>query len=524
MKRRDFLQQTGIGLAALSAGGLVRPKTAAASRGTRPNFLFISADDMSYSSLGCTGCPLPDISPNLDRLAGEGVLFDHCFVATPICGPSRAAWITGTWPQRNGCMGHYNQPPKWFGRSPVTTNVPELLRSQAGYFTGVVCKSPQPDGWDFVKEHTDTGNGRDPAKYHRATAEALRLARDQGKPFFLHVNSQDPHEYWAGQKYETKAWNDAMMGTTDYETYPNGKPYPDPQVLYSPDRIPVPPCWPDVPEVREDLCSYYNSVRRLDETVGAILRALEESGQAENTLTVFCSDNGIGRAFAKWSLYPLGTRTPLIVRWPGVTRSGRRDAESVFSAIDLAPTFLEAAGVDVPAFMDGESLLDVVRDARLRKRREKTFSCFNYMNNYPEKDEQFPTYTRDLADKHDNYRPMRAVHSRRFTYIWNGWANGRNEIPLEMSSSQIMRRLLQSTGHADRARFEALRAREEFYDTEADPGCLVNRIDDPALAAMVSEFRRELLALLEKTHDQEAANFKADFEALEGSQSLGSAG
>ena len=81
----------------------------------KPNILFITADDMSFDTLGCTGCPLPNVSPNLDRLAREGLLIDHCHIATPVCGPSRAAFITGTWPHRNGTMGHYNQPPKWFG-------------------------------------------------------------------------------------------------------------------------------------------------------------------------------------------------------------------------------------------------------------------------------------------------------------------------------------------------------------------------------------------------------------------------
>jgi N-sulfoglucosamine sulfohydrolase len=318
------------------------PTTAPVAR--RPNILFITANDMSYDSLGCTGCTLPDISPNLDRLAREGLLIDHCHVPTPICGPTRMAWITGTWPQHNGLMGHYNQPPKWFGPTPITTTLAELLRSQGGYYTGVICKNPTNIGWHCEANHLETGLGRDPAKFEQISRKFIEDALKQNKPFFLHANSMDPHEFWAGQKYETKAWIDAMMGNKPYDTYPNGKPYPDPQVTYTKVQIPVPPAWPDNPEIREDIYTYYNSVRRLDETVGAILRAVEATGQTDNTLVVFVSDNGIGREFGKWSLYPLGTRTPMIVRWPGVVKPGRRDAESVVSAIDLAPTFLEVAG------------------------------------------------------------------------------------------------------------------------------------------------------------------------------------
>jgi N-sulfoglucosamine sulfohydrolase len=450
---------------------------------------------------------LPDISPNLDRLASEGLLIDHCHVPTPICGPTRMAWITGTWPQHNGTMGHYNQPPKWFGPTPITTTLPELLRSQGGYYTGVVCKNPTNIGWHCEANHLETGLGRDPAKYEEITRKFIQAAVDQHKPFFLHINSLDPHEHWAGQKkYETKAWIDAMMGGKPYETYPNGKPYPDPQVTYTKDQIPVPPCWPDNDAIREDIYTYYNSVRRLDETMGAVLRALESSGQAQNTLVVFVSDNGIGREFGKWSLYPLGTRTPMIVRWPGVVKPGRRDRESVVSAIDVAPTFLEAAGVAVPQFMDAQSILPIFRDARPRAKRQMVFVCFDYMNNYPEQDAKYPTYVRDLADRFDNYRPMRAIHGNRFTYIWNGWANGKNKMPKETSST--IGSILRATGHADRANFEVYRAREEFYDTTKDPGCLKNLIDDRSLAGTIDSFRAELLDVMQRNGDQELANYR----------------
>jgi N-sulfoglucosamine sulfohydrolase len=492
-----------------AAGAQVAPTSRPAPR---PNILFITADDMSFDSLGCTGCSLPDISPNLDQLAREGLVIEHCHVATPVCGPSRAALITGTWPQHNGTMGHYNQPPKWFGPSPITTTLPELLRSQAGYYTGVICKNPTAIGWDYQATHLDTGLGRDPSKFHDLTKKFIAAALAQHKPFFLHANSMDPHEFWAGQKYETRAWIDAMMGGSSYQAYPNGKPYPDPQVTYTKEQIPVPPCWPDIPEIRQDIYTYYSSVHRLDETVGAILRALKESGQGQNTLIVFISDHGIGREFAKWSLYPLGTRTPMIVRWPGVVKPASRDGASVISTIDLAPTFLEVAGIPIPSFMDGKSILNILRDEQPRDPREKrelTFSCWNYMNNYPEQDAKYPTYTRDLFDKFDNYRPSRAVHSARYTYIWNAWSDGKRQIPKEMSSGQSIRRILAATGHKARADFEAHRTREEFYDTVKDPGCLVNLIDDPAMKSQIARFHAELLRIMRQTKDQETANYQA---------------
>ncbi len=521
MNRRHFMHgciaaSSSIAFAGHAFGAQRAPlgRSAGQSSGgnRRPNILFISADDMSFDALGCTGSRLPGISPNLDRLAGEGLLIDHCHIVTPVCGPSRAAWITGTWPHHNGMMGHYNQPPRWFGKSPITTNVPELLRSQAGYYTGVICKNPTATGWDYEAKERQTGLGRDPSKYEQITGEFIATAVRQGKPFFLHANSMDPHEYWAGQKYETKAWIDAMMGGGEYTTYPNGKPYPDPDITYSPEQVPVPACWPDNAAIREDIYTYYNSVRRLDQTVGAILRALKAAGQEQHTLIVFLSDNGIGGEFAKWSLYPLGTRTPMIVKWPGMVQPGRRDRASVVSAMDVAPTFLEAAGIEAPSFMDARSLLNIIRDTGRGEKRDMVFTCFNYMNNYPEQDEKYPAYTRDLADKFDNYRPMRSIHSTRYTYVWNGWADGKNQIPMEMSSGQRIRKLLRATGHEKRAEFEAYRAREEFYDTVSDPGCLVNLIGEPAQAHQTDEFRRELLKIMERTNDHETPNYRADFK------------
>ena len=502
-----------LGVGGCAGNGRAGDDGAMAATARRPNIVFITSDDMSYDSLGVTGCGLPDISPNLDRLAREGLLVEHCHVASTVCGPSRAAFITGTWPQRNGMMGHYAQPPKWFGPSPVTTSVPELLRAH-GYYTGVMNKHPTAKGWDFDRNHTQTGLGRDPAKFAQLTRAFLAEARAAGKPFFLHVNSMDPHEYWAGQKEETTKWIDMMMGNKPYETYPNGKPYPDPQVTYTPDQVPVPPMWPDNPQVRADIYTYYNSVRRLDESVGAILRALDESGQAQNTMIVFISDHGIGREFAKWSVYPYGTRTPMIVKWPGVVRAGRRDRASVVSAIDLAPTFLEAAGASVPDFMDARSILPIIRDARGRRKRELVFASFDYMNNYPEQDAKYPTYSRDLADKFDNYRPMRAIHGNRYTYIWNAWADGKNKMPPETSSGETIRKILRVTGHGERADFEAYRTREEFYDTVKDPGCLHNLIDQPAHAQRIERFRVELLKTMQEIEDQELANYRAELDKL----------
>ena len=513
MNRRKFLQLAGAlpmasGIMSLGNSNVSSASHTLNGARSQPNILFISADDMSYDSLGCTGCRMPNISPHIDGLAREGLLLDHCHIVTPICGPSRRAWITGALPHQSGYMGHYNMPPKWFGESPIKTNIAQLLRNRAGYVTGVMCKVPDDIGWDWRKGSRETGVGRDPSKFYSFGKEFIAKAAAKGKPFFLHANCMDPHEYWARQRHETTSWIDAMMGNKDYETHANGKPYPDPDVDYQPGEVDVPPCWPDNDAIRREIRTYYNSVKRMDDVVGAILRALRDSGQEKNTLVVFVSDHGMGKAFAKWSLYPLGTRTPMIVRWPGVVAAGRHDRHNVVSALDFAPTFLEAAGLEPANYMHGHSLLPILSGDNDAEPRALAFTCFNYMNNTPDRDEKNTVFSEAIVDDNDNYRPMRAINRKRYTYIWNAWANGKREIPMEMSGGQAIRRILRATGHAVRADFERLQAPEEFYDTVADPGCLHNLIAVADQQQRITTFRRELLRVMTETGDHELRTFQ----------------
>ncbi|MCH2113700.1 MAG: sulfatase [Pirellulales bacterium] len=494
---------------------IAQPLTGQNPSGKRLNILLITADDMNYDSLGVTGCQLPGISPHLDQLAAEGLLFENCHVMTPVCGPSRAAMMTGRYPHCTGFLCHpKNSIPKtWDAKSHKKLPTVFAYLRKAGYLTGVMAKldssaAGQLDQFDVKISGADLAAGRDPRKFYQLSKEFFQRALAEGKPFFLNANPLDPHEYWAGQKYETKEWIDMMMGRTDYKTYPNGKPYPDPSRTYQPEQIPIPACYPDTPEIREELVTYYNSMPRLDACVGAVLKALEDTGLEDNTLVVFLSDHGIGKAFAKWSLYPYGTKTPLIVRWPNTIAAGRVDTEHVLSSIDLVPTFIEAAGLPALAGVDGRSLMPILAGENPEDWRQRVYTCFNYMNNYPERDKQFSQFTKDLVDKHDNYRPMRAVTSNHYTYIWNAWADGKREIPLEMSGSQAIRRILGETGYTRRANFEKYRAPEEFYDTAADPGCLKNLITAPDQQQRIGAFRQTLADVMTKSNDHEQKNYQ----------------
>src|SRR5688572_18637927 len=210
----------------------------------------------------------------------------------------------------------------------------------AGYLTGIRGKvqhstpyHPYP-AWDVVLDDLPDGTGggkahpKDAASYAASTRHGIAAAKRAGKPFFLNVNVADPH----------KPFHAEGKG---------GATVPDPHVpsrVFAPDEVPVPGFLTDDPVVRKELAHYYSSVRRADDCVGAVLAALKESGEEDHTVVMFLSDHGMPLPFAKTQLYHHSTRTPWVVRWPGVTKAGAADDRHMISAVDFLPTVLDITG------------------------------------------------------------------------------------------------------------------------------------------------------------------------------------
>ena len=486
----------------------------------KPNILLITADDLGWNSLGCMGNKLKGLSPNLDRLASEGLLIKHGYVATPICGPSRQALYTGQFPQSNGFMGHGIQPPKWW-KSTRTNAETQSITSQLldhGYFSGMIGKhgsqwcrfSLPPHG-----ENEQTGMGRNPEKYFAFTRKFLAQAKEKKKPFFLAANAHDPHRYWARHPDETSHWINQMMGDGKWKPFPNGKPYPDPKSRFTPEQCPVPSPYPSESKIQETIATYYDSVNRMDQVVGGIIQALQESGLADNTLVIFLSDHGMAWDLSKWSLYPSGVRTPIIIRWPAKVKSGQIDSQSVVSVVDIAPTIAELCGLPPLKKTDGHSFSALLTDRQLQWQRSTAFSCFNYMNNHAEVDDSLPFYHSDLSKQFDQYRPSRALNSRRFCYVWNGWADGNTPLPKTMlgefhwilskmtktSTNSVMANYLETKN------FIEYRTPEELYDLSTDPACQINLADQSNFNDTVKKFRNRMKKVLQKTQDHELDNF-----------------
>lgn len=341
----------------------------------RPNIIFILADDMGWGDLGCYGHP-GIRTPHIDTLAGEGTLFTQFYVSSPVCSPSRASFLTGRYPARDGIFGPFLAPSANRERGmpqfldPKVPNLPTMLR-QRGYATAhigkwhlrnnvsqLVAQEPEEDigqgpkpsayGFDFTGSGEPWGgNGPKDDPYYRARSSALFvdeaigfIRQHRDRPFYVQLWALLPHARLNPLPGQMTPYAHLRAGGSDF-------PFPSAAEFY------------------------YSSVTELDTQVGRLLAALDELGLAENTLVVFASDNGpedIHRPNAghsgvgsggpfrgrKRSLYEGGIRVPFIVRWPGHVPAGRIDNETVLSALDFLPTLGTLTGATVPTDIDGE--------------------------------------------------------------------------------------------------------------------------------------------------------------------------
>ena len=300
----------------------------------RKNVLFIVADDLGLE-VGCYGDKAAR-TPNIDALAAAGTRFTHAFASVSSCSPSRGTLLTGMPTHQCGQYGlaHATHNQHSFR---AVKGLPALL-NPAGYRTGVVAKlHVQPrEVYPFTEEIADAG--RNPVQVAAKARQFIANAGD--KPFFLLVGFTDPHR--------------AAKGFANTGKYP--KEVPDKP--FDPAALPVPYHLPDRPEVRAELAEYYQSVTRMDYGVGLLMKMLQDTKTADDTLVIFLSDNGIPFPGAKTTLYDAGVHLPLIVRKPG--QKGGVTTAAMASWTDITPTVLDWAGVAKPGALQGRSLLPVL--------------------------------------------------------------------------------------------------------------------------------------------------------------------
>jgi arylsulfatase A-like enzyme len=462
MKRRSFIK--GVGTAICSAGAASVLAKSAKAKQPPPNILFCLSDDQSWPHASAYGDKVVK-TPIFDRVAREGVLFNHAYCASPSCTPSRSAILTGQHIWRLG------QGAQLFGTLPVEHPVYTNLLADNGYHVGCMAK-----GW--APGHvTAGGHKRNPAGTRSyKTFKAFLDAAEKGQPWCFWFGSRDPHRGY-------RAGSGVASGMDAH-------------------KVAVPDVFPDAPEVRSDICDYYFEIQRFDRQVGEMLELIEDAGQMANTIVVITSDNGMPFPRAKATLYDLGVRMPLAISW-GKRIPGGRKVDDFVSLTDLAPTFLEAAGITPPERMTGRSLLKILRSPRSGRIE-------------PDRDCVFTARERHAWCRIDGKGyPSRMIRTTDFLYIRNyepdRWPSGIYRIVTneghygDVDASPTKNYMLKHREDAGGKRLFELafgkRPGEKLYDCRKDPSQMRNLADDPAHESVKRRLSDRLTTYLKETHD-----------------------
>lgn len=432
---------------ALVLGGLCAGMSASAE--APPNVLIFLADDMTYSDCGPYGSDQV-ATPHLDRFAQESLTFDAMYTSTAMCVPTRAQLWSGLYPVRGGCYPNHSQ--LHDDVVPLPTHLKAL-----GYRIGAMGKkgSNPPGLYDFDW----TGGALNPITL--AEAEAFIRDADE-RPFLLWVGSNQPHT----------PWNKG------------------PRERYDADELTVPDYLVDTPETREAMVKYYAEISEVDREFGDFLQVLDESGQAENTIVIFTSEQGSSLPFGgKWSCYENGLKTAWIVRWPGRVAPGTRTAAQT-QYVDFAPTMVEIAGGDPVAAsagradaegstgFDGRSFLSVLL-GEAQTHRKYVFGAHT---------------TIGVAGATASGYGIRSVSDGEFKLIVNLQPEHTFSCANTQPDDQPLKSWREAGEQGDawarqRAHAYVKRPALELYDLARDPQELRNLAEDPAHAGRIDELR-----------------------------------
>ncbi len=444
----------------------------------RPNILFCMADDWGWPHAGAYGDNVVK-TPTFDRLAEEGVLFEHAYVSSPSCTPSRNAVLTGQYHWRLGEGANL-----W---STLNVNIPvyPLLLEEGGYFIGHWRKCWGP-GVLEAGGYTDT----DPGGPNFEGFEDFMKHRPDSMPFCFWLGSYDPH-----RGYKLNSGKDSGINI---------------------DSVRVPDFYPDVEIIRSDIADYYFEVQRFDSDCAEAIALLEEIGELDNTLIIMTGDNGFPFPRCKSNLYDMGVREPLAIRW-GDKIKPCRTVKDFVSFTDFAPTLLSLAGVEIPDEMTGISLEPIFysgKEGWVTKTRDQVI--FGKERHVPA--QLFPSIA--------GY-PCRSIRTEKFQYIYN-FKPERWPVGVPDSASHPMNTyadcddgptkqfLVNNMNDPDYKKYHdwsfAKRPQEELYDMINDPFQLVNLAGDPDYADVQERLKNQLFELLRKSGDPRANGGGDEFD------------
>lgn len=428
------------------------------SKRTKPlNILLIVSED-NGAELGCYGVPVK--TPNLDKLAAEGVLYKNAYVTQAGCSPSRSSILTGLYTHQNGQVGLATW--KYSMYNPRTPNIISSLKA-GGYRTGMIGKiHVNPESAFDLDYHEVNGGNFKRKDLDDYASMALRFITASDKPFYLQVNYPDAHR--------------------PFLTQANGRPE---KPLSGKDVEPLPFFGLSSDSLKQITADYYNCIMRLDSYVGDLIEQLKASGKYENTLIVYLGDHGQDIIRGKRTSYEGGLRIPLIMSAPGA-RSGRK-YEHLVSTIDLFPTFMEIAGLPVPSHLPGKSLKTILNGSD-QPVRSLLFAEFNTHSN------------------HEPY-PQRSVRDNRYKLIYNpcfGTENpGLDYTVTKLVSRNIFNDALSRATPEVKQAYTLMRTPPEFelYDLQKDPYEMNNLSNNSEYRDIVNKLKEQLTNWQKETRD-----------------------
>ena len=454
--RRDFLKTMGLCASGVALSGCrraMRPPAVEPAKGP-PNILWITCEDVSASYLGCYGDPHA-ITPNLDKLAGESVLYTKAFATAPVCAPSRSCLITGVYATSLGTQ-HL--------RSDV--ELPEMIRCFPEYLreAGYYCSNNYKKDYNFTDVNV----------WDESSQEAHWRKRRSGQPFFSVFNFTSSHQ--------------GQINGSDEEFFDKYTSKLDPEERHDPVDISLPPYYPNTPMVRKIWARYYNLITFLDKQVGDLLDQLQVDGLADNTIVFFFSDHGLGLPRFKRTLFDTGLHVPLMVRFPApyqhiAPEEPGEKIDELVSFVDFAPTVLSLTKLPIPQYMQGRPFLG----RRAKWSRRYIFGASSRVD--------------------EAYEFSRSVRDDRYKYIRNFMPHlpyiQPSEYPDQAEIMQELRRAAKEDQltEAQRLLWAPDKPAEELYDTLDDPHEINNLVDSPKHRGIVAKMRSVLYRWMHQMRD-----------------------
>lgn len=422
----------------------------------RPNIVLIMADDLGYTDISPYGNEQV-ITPNIQRLANEGMCFDNMFTSTAMCSPTRQQILTGLYPVRNGAYPNHSH--VYDG----TKSIVHYLKD-AGYATAIIGKRDFGNQESFPFEflggrNMDFGKGKE---MHLEKAE--KFIKQTEKPYFLMVASNQPHVPW-------------LRG--DRSAYP-------------PEEIEVPDYMVDTKATRQALSEYYAEVTYLDSIVGQCLEMVDKTSKKDNTIVIFTSEQGAQFPFAKWTCYDEGLKTDFIVKWPGRVAAGSRNS-ALTQYVDVVPTILEIAGIDPQNIKTG------VRDAN----GDEGLDGKSFRQVLSGDKEDFRDYVYGVQTTHgiingsESY-PVRSVRNDKYLFIRN--LNFDERFSNVETKNEVFKSWLKKD--KNRAQDYIIRPEIELYNVKEDPYQRLNLAGDEEYKEVVEKMDGALKAFMKQQGDE----------------------